>query len=56
MKEVKNKDYIIIFDLSHPNNKTPWDYELLQRFGLLTSSKSVFGPIAEKLRKSQFVN
>lgn len=57
------KHSTVIFDLTHPNNGTPWDYELLSMVGIKMRSKgpeefepnSVFGPVADKLRKTHKV-
>lgn len=53
-KEIKKAD-IVIFDMSHPNERKKNDIALLRTFGLKTSSPSVFGPMADKLRKDHKV-
>lgn len=53
-KEIRKAD-IVIFDISHPNEKTKQDIALLRTFGVKTSSPSVFGPVADKLKKSHRV-
>ncbi|RJR43831.1 MAG: hypothetical protein C4567_05190 [Deltaproteobacteria bacterium] len=45
----------VIFDITHPNQKKPEDIALLKMFGLKTGSPSVFGPVADKLKKDQLV-
>jgi len=51
LKAAVKKADMIIFDITRPNEKTKQDVALLKTFGLKTSSKSVFGPVADKLRK-----
>lgn len=41
----------VIFDMSRPNLKTKRDLALLRLFNLPSDSKSIFGPVADKLRK-----
>lgn len=53
-KEIKLAD-VIIFDMTHPNEKTKEDQILLKIFGLKASVPSVFGPIADKLKKDHKV-
>lgn len=61
-KALKTAD-TVIFDLTHPNEGTPWDYELLRMVGIKThmlgadtfTPNSVFGPVADKLRKNHKV-
>ena len=43
---------LVVFDITRPNEKTKQDVALLKMFGLKSSSPSVFGPVADKLRKS----
>lgn len=45
----------VIFDITHPNHKRPEDLALLKMFGLKTGLSSVFGPVADKLRKDHQV-
>jgi|GEM_PF-3191638 len=52
LKAAVKKADLVIFDITRPNEKTKQDVALLKTFGLKTSSKSVFGPVADKLRKS----
>jgi len=45
----------VIFDISRPNERTRQDVALLKLFHIKTSAPSVFGPIADKLKKSHRV-
>ena len=54
MKELKHHD-TVIFDLTHPNAKSEWDFKLLRAFQLKTSELYVFGPIANILMKTHRV-
>jgi len=53
-KEIRKAD-IVIFDITHPNEKTSKDVALLRTFGLKVGSPSVFGPVADKLKKDHKV-
>ena len=53
-KTLKAADQVI-FDITHPNHRKPQDMALLKMFGLKTSSRSVFGPVADKLKKDHQV-
>lgn len=64
-KELKKAD-VIIFDITRPNEKNnkkkeqniillKQDIALLKMFGLKVSSPSVFGPVADKLKKDHLV-
>jgi phosphoribosylamine-glycine ligase len=53
-KTLKGADQVI-FDITHPNHRKPQDMALLKMFGLKTSSPSVFGPVADKLKKDHQV-
>lgn len=53
-KELKSAE-IVIFDITHPNEKTKQDIALLKSFGLKISSPGVFGPVADKLKKDHKV-
>ena len=46
---------LVIFDITHPNEKTKWDIALLKTFGISGGSPSVFGPVADKLKKDHKV-
>lgn len=41
----------VIVDITRPNERTRQDLALLRAFGCRTASKSVFGPVAGKIRK-----
>jgi phosphoribosylamine-glycine ligase len=45
----------VIFDITHPNHGRPEDRALLKMFGLKTSTPSVFGPVADKMKKDHEV-
>ena len=49
-KKLKSAD-LVIFDITHPNEKTKWDIALLKTFGISAGSPTVFGPVADKLKK-----
>lgn len=51
LKNELKKTEIVIFDITHPNEKKKNDIALLKTFGLKASLKSVFGPVADKLSK-----
>ena len=53
-KKLKKAD-IVIFDITHPNEKTKQDVALLKTFGLKAGLPSVFGPVADKLKKEHKV-
>jgi len=53
-KEIQNAE-IVIFDNTHPNEKTKHDIALLKIFGLKINSASVFGLLADKLSKDHKV-
>lgn len=53
-KTLRNAD-TVIFDITHPNEKSKQDIALLKTFGLKVGSKSVFGPLADKLQKDHKV-
>jgi len=55
LKRELKKAEIVVFDITRPNEKTKQDATLLKIFGLKNSSPSVFGPVAEKLRKDHKV-
>jgi phosphoribosylamine-glycine ligase len=55
LKETLKKVDTIIFDITRDNKKTKDDIALLKTFGLKTKSPSVFGPVADKLKKSHRV-
>lgn len=52
LKAAVKKADLVIFDITRPNEKTKQDVALLKTFGLKSSSPTVFGPVADKLRKS----
>lgn len=53
-KTLKAADQVI-FDITHPNHRKPQDQALLKMFGLKSTSRSVFGPVADKLSKDHQV-
>jgi phosphoribosylamine---glycine ligase len=53
-KELKKAE-LVIFDITHPNEKTKHDIALLKAFGLKVSSASVFGTVADKFSKDHKV-
>jgi phosphoribosylamine-glycine ligase len=53
-KKLKAAD-LVIFDITHPNEKSKWDISLLKTFGISAGSPSVFGPVADKLKKGHKV-
>jgi len=52
LKKAVNKADLVIFDITRINEKTKEDVSLLKMFGLKASEKSVFGPVADKLKSS----
>lgn len=55
LKKQLKKTELVIFDITHPNERTKQDIILLKTFGLKPTLPSVFGPIADKLRKDHDV-
>ena len=53
-KTVKKAD-IIVFDITRANERTKQDILFLRTFGLKASEPSVFGPVADKLKKDHLV-
>jgi len=53
-RELKNTD-IVVFDIVRPNEKAKYDIILLKMFGLKPNLPSVFGPVADKLKKDHRV-
>jgi len=51
---LKNAD-TVIFDITHPNEKNRQDMALLKLFKIRTGSPYVFGPVADKLKKTHKV-
>ena len=49
-KKLKEAD-VVIFDITRPNTKSKEDIALLKIFGIKASSPSVFGPVADELKK-----
>jgi len=43
---------LVVFDITRPNEKTKQDVALLKAFGLKSSNKTVFGPVADKLSRT----
>ena len=52
LKDTLKKADLVVFDISRNNEHTKNDHALLKMFGLKKSSPSVFGPVADKLKKS----
>lgn len=58
VKDLKRKlreTDLVIFDITRPNERTKQDVILLKTFGFKSTLPSVFGPIADKLRKDHKV-
>lgn len=55
LPKVVRKTPVIIFDITRPNEKTKEDATLLKLFGLKENLPSVFGPLADKLKKDSKV-
>ena len=55
LKKAVKKAEIVIFDITRPNEKTPADIALLKMFGCSAKAPSVFGPVADALRKKKRV-
>jgi len=55
LKKQLTKTDTVVFDISRPNERTKFDIILLKTFGLKSSLPSVFGPIADKLKKDHIV-
>ena len=53
-KKLRSAD-LVIFDITHPNEKTKGDIALLKTFGISAGSPTVFGPVADKLKKGHKV-
>lgn len=52
LKKATKKADTVIFDICRPNERTKEDLAFLQIFGAKKSSASVFGPVADILRRS----
>lgn len=52
LKQVLKKTDLVVFDISRNNERSKNDLALLKMFGIRTGSSSVFGPVADKLKKS----
>lgn len=55
LKEAVKKSETIIFDITRVNQRTKEDVAFLKTFGIKTSAPSVFGPAADKLKKTHKV-
>ena len=55
LKAVLKKADTVIFDITRPNERKKQDIALLKMFRLKTGSPFVFGPVADKLKKSHQV-
>jgi phosphoribosylamine-glycine ligase len=55
LKKQLNSAQVIVFDITRPNEKTKQDVALLKLFGIKASAPSVFGPVADKLKKDHTV-
>jgi phosphoribosylamine-glycine ligase len=55
LKDVLKKTDLTVFDITRDNKKSKEDIGLLKTFGLKTSLDSIFGPVADKLKKSHRV-
>jgi len=53
-KQLKKTD-LVIFDITRPNERNKQDVILLKTFGLKSTLPSVFGPVADTLRKDHKV-
>jgi len=51
LKETLNKATLVIFDISRNNEGSKNDLALLKMFGIKKTSHSVFGPVADKMKK-----
>jgi len=51
VKKKLMKADLVIFDITRPNERAKHDAALLKTFGLKFSSDTVFGPVADKLKK-----
>lgn len=55
LKKALRKTDLVIFDITRPNERTKYDVILLKTFGLKSTLSSVFGPVADKLKKDHKV-
>lgn len=55
LKKQLRKTDLVIFDITKSNERTKQDIVLLKTFGLKSNLPSVFGPVADKLRKDHKV-
>lgn len=55
LKKQLRKTELVIFDITRPNERAKQDVILLKTFGLKSTLPSVFGPVADKLRKDHKV-
>lgn len=55
LKKRLRKTDIVIFDITRPNTREKQDVILLKTFGLKSTLPSVFGPVADKLRRDHLV-
>lgn len=51
LKESVNKAEVVFFDILRENRRSIQDLELLKLFGLPANSESVFGPVADKIKR-----
>jgi len=55
LKKAVKSAGIIVFDITHPNERKKHDMVMLKLFGIKASSSSVFGAVADKLKESHKV-
>lgn len=52
LREALKKADLVVFDISRNNEHSKNDHALLKMFGLKKNTPSIFGPVADKLKKS----
>jgi len=55
LKKAFQKCEMVVFDITRPNKKEKWDLTMLAMFGLKSSERSVFGPVADVMKKTHMV-
>lgn len=55
LKKALRRADTVIFDMTRTNEKTKYDRALLKLFGIKKDSPSVFGPVADKLKRTHKV-
>lgn len=52
LKRAFQKSDMVVFDITRPNKRDKWDLAMLGMFGLKGNNRSVFGPVADVMKKT----